>query len=634
VHIGSKAGELALDFLRGILPPVDTSKILKTPPVQMFDWRQLRRWNLSESALPEGSIIRNKEFTIWDFKYHIVGVMAFCLLESVLIIYLLVQRRMKKTAEESLRKAEEKYRNIFEGAVEGIFETSPQWKPLTVNPAMAKILGYDSPGEFISKIREVGSQLYVDPDKRFELLRLIEEQAVVRGFECELLQEGGAKIWASISARRVCGPDGKTLCYSGFVEDITKRKLAVEALEEQLRFERMVSDLSTDFLKRSLADVDNQIKKGLRLITEFFDADRCSIGLFSADGAQLMLAFEFHSTGAVPAPESISKEQLPWYMAQLIRGNPVVINRVEDFPPEAQNERRYCLAGGMKSLLSMPLISGEKILGSCALVLVRAERVWPEHLLKRFQLVSELFANILERKQADEASRKSEWILNQNANELRMLAGRLIHNQEDERSRLARELHDDIVQRLAVFAIDIGQLEKELTDQPAPVQEKIGEMKKGMVKISGDVHNLSRRLHPSILDDLGLIKAVESECANFSRREGAEIVFDHENIPTDMPKDISLSLYRIIQEGLRNISKHACADHISVSLTGLDHDVLLTIQDDGIGFDPVEVKQKTGLGLSSIRERVRLIQGNHSINSQPGKGTQITVRAPLMKEGE
>jgi signal transduction histidine kinase len=242
--------------------------------------------------------------------------------------------------------------------------------------------------------------------------------------------------------------------------------------------------------------------------------------------------------------------------------------------------------------------------------------------------------DITERKQADEASRKSEWILNQNANELRMLAGRLIHNQEDERSRLARELHDDIVQRLAVFAIDIGQLEKELTDQPAPVQEKIGEMKKGMVKISGDVHNLSRRLHPSILDDLGLIKAVESECANFSRREGAEIVFDHENIPTDMPKDISLSLYRIIQEGLRNISKHACADHISVSLTGLDHDVLLTIQDDGIGFDPVEVKQKTGLGLSSIRERVRLIQGNHSINSQPGKGTQITVRAPLMKEGE
>jgi PAS domain S-box-containing protein len=426
----------------------------------MFDWRQLRRWNLSESALPQGSIVRNKEITFWDFKYYIIGVMTFCLAESVLIFFLVIQRRRKKSAEESLRKTEEKYRSIFDNALEGIFETSPQGQLLTVNPALARILGYDSPGEIISKIRDVRGQLYAHPDKRAEFVELIEKQDVVLGFECELLRRDGEKIWASISSRRVCGPDGKTLYYSGFMKDIT------------------------------------------------------------------------------------------------------------------------------------------------------------------------------ELKQADEASRKSERILNQNANELRMLAGRLIHNQEEERSRLARELHDDIVQRLAVFAIDIGKLEGELMDQPAPVQEKLSEMKRGMIKISGDVHNLSRRLHPSILDDLGLIKAVESECANFSRREGAEIVFDHENIPTDMPKDISLPLYRIIQEGLRNISKHACADHISVSLKGTDHEVLLSVQDDGIGFDPAEIKGKPGLGLSSIRERVRLIQGNHSINSQPEKGTQITVRAPLMKEGE
>jgi PAS domain S-box-containing protein len=633
-HIGSKAGELALDFLRGILPPGDASKILKTPPEPMFDWRQLRRWNLSEGALPNGSIIINKEFTLWDFKYYIIGVMAFCLAESALIIFLVVQKRQRKSAEESLRKAEAKYRNIFEGALEGIFETSPQGQPLTVNPALARVLGYDSPAEFISKIRDLGSQLYADPDKRAEFVGLIEKQNVVLGFECELLRRDGAKIWALISSRKVCGPDGKTLYYSGFVEDITERKRAEKDLVERLRFERMISGLSTDFVKLSLDEVDSEINKGLRLIAEFFDVDRCSIGLFSEDGAQLALAFEYHSTGAEPAPEFLSKEQIPWYLEQLIRGNTVVINRVEDFPPEAQNERRLCLTKGMKSLLSMPLKSGEKTLGSCALVSVRAERVWPEHLLQRFRLFCELFANVLERKQAGEASRKSERILNQNANDLRMLAGRLIHNQEEERSRLARELHDDLVQRLAVFAIDIGKLEGELTDQPAPVQEKLSEMKNDMIKISGDVHNISRRLHPSILDDLGLIKAVESECANFSSREGTEIVFNHENIPTDMPKDISLSLYRIIQEGLRNISKHACADHISVSLKGTDNEVLLSVQDDGIGFDPAEIKGKPGLGLSSIRERVRLIQSNHSINSQPEKGTQITVRVPLMKEGE
>ncbi|MGD9971710.1 MAG: PAS domain S-box protein [Desulfatirhabdiaceae bacterium] len=634
-HIGSKAGELALDFLQGILPPGDAYKILKTPPVQIFDWRQLRRWDLSERALPEGSIIRNREFTIWDFKYHIIGMMAFCLLESGLIIYLLVQRRLKKAAEVSLRKAEEKYRSIFEGAVEGIFETSLQGQPLTVNPAMARILGYDSPGEFTSKIGDVGRQLYVDPDKRSELLRLIEELDVVRDFECEFLQRDGAKIWASISVRRVCGPDGKTLCYSGFLEDITAHKQVQEAFAEQLRFERMASDLSADFVKLSLDDIDSEINRGLRLITEFFDADRCSIGVFSEDGAQLVRAFDYHATGAEPAPESVSKEQMPWYMAQLIRGNPVVMNRVEDFPPEAQDERRFCLAKGMKSLLSLPLISRGKTLGSCAIVSAHSERVWPEHLFHRFRLVSDLFASVLERKKAEEASRQSDRILQQSEHDLRLLAGRLIHNQEEERSRLARELHDDLVQRLAVFAIDVGRLELELKDQPADTREKLGEMKKNIVKISGDVHNLSRRLHPSILDDLGLIRAIESQCIEFSKREGTDVVFSHENIHSAIPKDISLSLYRIIQEGLSNISKHACADHISISLHGNDHDILLSIQDDGIGFDSAAIKGKPGLGLSSIRERVRLFHGEHAIDPQPGKGTRITVRVPtagFMKE--
>jgi len=171
-------------------------------------------------------------------------------------------------------------------------------------------------------------------------------------------------------------------------------------------------------------------------------------------------------------------------------------------------------------------------------------------------------------------------------------------------------------------------------DPPAPVREELREMKNGIVRISQDVHSLSRQLHPSILDDLGLIKAVEAECAGFSRREGIEVLFNHENIPGVIPKDVSLSLYRIIQEGLRNISKHACAEHASVSLQGIDHDILLSVQDDGIGFDWAEAKENPGLGFSSMRERARLIHGELSIKSEPEKGTVVTVRAPLTREGE
>jgi signal transduction histidine kinase len=267
-------------------------------------------------------------------------------------------------------------------------------------------------------------------------------------------------------------------------------------------------------------------------------------------------------------------------------------------------------------------------------VATRTERVWPKAFIPRLRLLGGILVNALERKDAEEASRESERILRQNENDLRRLAGELISAHEEERSRFARELHDDLAQRLAVFAIDVGELEKRLADPPAPVRAKLREMKNDIVRVSQDVHSLSRQLHPSVLDDLGLIKAIESECTGFSKREGIEIVFCHENVPRDLPKDISLPLYRIVQEGLRNISKHACAENISVSLRGFDRDVILSIQDDGIGFDWAEVQEKPGLGLLSMRERARLIHGELAIRSQPEEGTVITLKVSLAVEGE
>jgi signal transduction histidine kinase len=325
----------------------------------------------------------------------------------------------------------------------------------------------------------------------------------------------------------------------------------------------------------------------------------------------------------------------PWAYDKLSRKREVLsISRLDDLPAEANVDRQTWIEWGIRSNLNIPIIIGEPVDHIIAINSVKSERAWPEEYIPRIRLLGEILVNALERKRAEEESRKSERILRQSEDDLRRLTGRLIYAQEEERSRLARELHDDLAQRLAVFAIDVGRLEQQLMDPPAPVREELREMKNGIVRISQDVHSLSRQLHPSILDDLGLIKAVESECMNFSRREGIEIVFNHANISTDIPKDLSLSLYRIIQEGLNNISKHACAEHISVSLKGIDHEVLLSVQDDGIGFDSAEVKEKPGLGFSSMRERARLIHGELSIQSQPEKGTVITVRVPLTKEGE
>jgi PAS domain S-box-containing protein len=213
--------------------------------------------------------------------------------------------------------------------------------------------------------------------------------------------------------------------------------------------------------------------------------------------------------------------------------------------------------------------------------------------------------------------------------DLRRLATQLISAHEEERRSLARELHDDLSQRLAALAIQAGRMEQQAVNKHALGDEECGRLQDQIIAISNDIHSLSRQLHPSILDDLGLTRAVESQCVLFSNREGIEVAFTAENIPGTLSRDVSLSIYRIIQEGLNNIAKHACAHRVKVALQRTDGRLYLSISDDGIGFDTAEVRQKPGLGLSSMRERVRIIHGALRITSEPEKGTTITIRVPL-----
>jgi PAS domain S-box-containing protein len=227
---GKEAAALALRIMGGESPasiPFGGEQAY----VSAYDWRQLRRWNLSVDALPKGSIVINREFTLWDFRYYIIGIVAFFLAETALIVFLIVQRRRRKVAEEFQRKAEDKYRNIFEGSLEGIFKTSPQGQVLTANPALARMLGYDGADDFISSITDAANQIWVNPDDRAYYVRLLEKQNAVLGLECQFWRKDRTEIWVSLNARRVCGPDGKTLFYSGFIEDITERKRTEEALQ-------------------------------------------------------------------------------------------------------------------------------------------------------------------------------------------------------------------------------------------------------------------------------------------------------------------------------------------------------------------------------------------------------------------
>jgi signal transduction histidine kinase len=210
-----------------------------------------------------------------------------------------------------------------------------------------------------------------------------------------------------------------------------------------------------------------------------------------------------------------------------------------------------------------------------------------------------------------------------------MLTGRLISTQEEELRRLSRELHDDLTQRLAVLAMDAGMIEQRLKPLNTRAAEEARDLKMKLIEVSEEVHDLSRQIHPSILDDLGLVQAVRSECGIFTRRTGIALSFTPSDVPDTIPNDIALCLYRAIQEGLRNIANHAETNEARIALQGLDGGVGLLIQDHGIGFDVREVHEKLGIGLAGMRERVRLVGGTMSLRSEPGKGTEIQISIPL-----
>lgn len=216
--------------------------------------------------------------------------------------------------------------------------------------------------------------------------------------------------------------------------------------------------------------------------------------------------------------------------------------------------------------------------------------------------------------------------------ELERLAGRLISAQEDERRRVARELHDDLVQRVAATAIEVGRLERMAATAPAAVVPGLEQLKRTLAQLSEDVHRLSRRIHPAMLDELGLTAAIEAECRAFMERGGppvdVRLTGEHGSVD-ELPRDATLALYRLVQEALRNAWQHAAATEVGIDLMRSDGVVRLTVRDNGHGFDRTAPDWKPGLGLASMEERTRLLGGHMSIASAPGQGTRIEVTLPI-----
>ena len=241
--------------------------------------------------------------------------------------------------------------------------------------------------------------------------------------------------------------------------------------------------------------------------------------------------------------------------------------------------------------------------------------------------------DITERKRVDAVLHEKQVELARSRRELQALARRLFTVQEDERRRISRELHDDLNQRLAVLTLDIEELHQRLPRSRSATAGRLLTIRDRVVELSDAVHTLAYQLHASILDDLGLTAALESYLVDYRQREGVKVAWKREPIGP-LPTEVASCLYRVAQEALRNVARHASATQVTLSLEQAESGVSMVIADDGAGFEvPSSQPLGASLGIVGMEERVRLADGRFSLVSRPGGGTQVDVWVPIPQAG-
>jgi signal transduction histidine kinase len=388
-------------------------------------------------------------------------------------------------------------------------------------------------------------------------------------------------------------------------------------------FERLRASLASTFGQLPAAQIDSHITGALARIGAFLRVERAT--LYELSTSTALTAAEWCGAGT-GAPPQITRDGDPARFKNLLERPGVLATDAAALP--------------VVWAASMPLKIGGETVGALQVASTTRPRPWNAELSDQLSALADVLGNALVRKRTacaldlvvrelqqarrDGREREQRFTLAEAA--LAASGGRLMEAQEVERSRIARELHDDICQRLAVLGIEIQQLS---TDVPAAAQSRLDALFHGTVEISTDVQALSHQLHCSKLEFLGIVAAIKGFCGEFARQQDATIEFTSSGIPTHLPRDVSLCLFRVAQEALRNAIRHSGVRELEVKLQGMPTMVMLMIRDRGRGFDPEAAIGGRGLGLVSMRERVTLLNGTIVFSSKRGSGTEICLRLPM-----
>jgi PAS domain S-box-containing protein len=475
----------------------------------------------------------------------------------------------RRQVEEAQRQSEERLHLAMQAGKMYADEWDPANDVIILSPECVDILGRDQPLQ--TSRRDTVAQVHPDDRELFAAIFIgITRDHITSHVSYRFLRSDGSVVWLEKSARALFDDKGNLLRTVGLVVDITDRKRAELALRESEERFRLVANTAPVMIWMSGPD---------KLCTYFNQTWleftgrplEAELGNGWADGVH---------------PEDLTRCLDTYTEAFDQRQSFSMRYRLRRY----DGEYRWVLDTGVPRFGHDGSLNG--YIGSCI--------------------------DVTDRKLAEEA--------------LGTVGRRLIEAHEEERTWIARELHDDINQRLALLAIELEQWNQHAPETAADLHSLVQQGRKRIFDISKDVQALSHRLHSSKLEYLGIAAAANSFCKELSEQHKVRVDFSHSDIPHSLPTEVSLALFRVLQEALQNAVKHSHAAEYRVELRRMLNELHLTVSDPGIGFDQMETMNRRGLGLISMRERLQLVSGHLAIESKPGHGTIVRVRVPIQPQ--
>ncbi|MDH3332296.1 MAG: PAS domain S-box protein [Desulfobulbaceae bacterium] len=580
--------------------------------------------NVLRQAINEGVDVHNREYEITDIGGRKIPVIcstsAFRNERGEVMGGLEIFKDITelKILQEEIVKREKKYRRIFEGSHDAIYTSTLEGNILDVNPAGVDMLGYPSKDELLQVGR--ANQLYKNIRDREKFIGLMNRDGYVKDFEVDFRRYDGAPIHALVSSRRYENPKTGGVEYEGIIKDITRRKQAEEII--QLRNQELSILNSIAVVLNFTMDLDHILMVTLERVRKILSVRKGGIFLFDDEGNTPTMRVGYclpEATQENPAQIEFKDIMLMEYLVQ----------KKAELEPEASFpsfQVRYT-AGGEPSLwLTCYLITSKrKTVGFFGFESTKSKilSIQELHLLGS---LGNLLGNAIENAKLMETIRQHRY-------ELRRLTEKLFQGQEEERRRIARELHDEAGQSLTAVKLGLDRLEQKVPVENIALHNDLKDIRTMLVRTSSEIRRLSYKLHPTLLSDLGLEPALKLYFKEIRDHSNLDIHFNMIGFDKRMDKDLETALYRFSQEALTNTLKHSGAEIFNCKIIKSYPNLIFTAEDDGIGFDgKIENQDKRSLGLIGMRERTLLLGGAFQLKGRPGEGVRIRIEIPLPEE--